>query len=272
MPPRTRIWSVFGCTFSVLTMLLLVSAGSAFGSTSVRFVHAVPGAEAATLDISVGGSGVSSSPVAFGAVGGPLDVPAGSAELTLAPAAGGEALATAGEELEDGASYTVVAMPEQDGKGAQLSVYRDGEPRAGDALVRAINAGPELGEPDFRVGERVVAEKLGYGEATEYVDVPPGTHDVSVTRAGGSGGALATKRDVPLTAGTATTAIAVGSGGEMTRILTLDDGTAAPPGAPATGLGGLAHPDAPSRLLAALLAALAAAGIGAGGFALSGRR
>lgn len=253
-------------------MLLLVSAGSAHAAATVRFVHAIPGAGAATLNISVDGTGVSGSPVSFGSVGRPLEVEGGLAKLTVVPATGDKALAEGEQRLADGARYTVVAEPKAGGSGAVLRVYRDGKPVAGQARFRAINAGPELGAPDVRVDGRAVAEKLAYGSATGYVAVPPGTHDVSVTRAGGAGGALAVKRSVPLTPGTATTAVIVGSGGERTRILTLSDGTAAPAGAPATGFGGLAPGDAPSRLLVALMAAFAAAGLGAGGWALAGRR
>jgi hypothetical protein len=273
--PSRRIWKVFGCTFGVLSMLLLVSAGSALASASVRFVHAVPGAGPATLNLSVGGAGVSGSPVSFGKVSDALEVDPGDAKLTLAPADGGEALAQGSETLEDGAKYTIVALPKKDGKGADLNVYRDQKPRSGKARFRAIQAGAELGDPDVRVGQRVVAEKLRFGAATDYTDVAPGTQDVSVTRAGGEGGPLATESDVPLSAGTATTAVIVGSGGEPTSIVTISDGTAAPKGAPATGFGGLAGDgaeDGPSRLAVALLFALVAAAMGAAGWTLARRR
>ena len=254
-------------------MVLLLSAGSALASATVRFVHAVPGAGPATLNISVDGEGVSSSPVSFGSAGASLEVPPGTAQLTVAPADGGDALAEAEEDLEDDASYTVVALPREGGDDAQLRLYEDSAPEAGEARLRAIHAAPELGEPDLRAGDRVVAEGLAYADATEYAGVPPGTYDLAATRAGGSGGALAEKRGVPLTAGTATTAVIVGSGGETTRIVTLSDGTAAPSGAPATGLGGLAGKDGdPSRVLVAMLFALAAASVGAAGWSLSGRR
>jgi hypothetical protein len=275
--PLRRNWLVVGCTVGLASMLLLVSASSALASASVRFVHAVPGAGPATLNVSVDGAGVSTAPVSFGTVSPPLQVAAGAANMNAVPAAGGDALAKADQTLEDDTSYTVVALPKKGGKGAQLRIYRAGKPKKGEALIRVIHAGAELGDPDVRVGKSVVAEKVAYGDATGYVDVPPGTNDVSVTRAGGKGGPLATKAGVPLTAGTATTAVIVGSGGEPTRILTISDGTAAPAGAPATGFGGLADGGGlaggrPSRLAVGLLAALAAGALGAGGWTLTGRR
>lgn len=255
-------------------MLLLVSAGSALAAASVRFVHAVPGSGPATLTISVDGAGVSSSPVSFGKVTGPLEVDPGDAKITVATTDGEGSPAEADETIEDEASYTVVALPKEKGDDAELKVFRDDEPRSGQARFRAIHAGPELGEPDVRVGERVVAEKLAYGEATEYAGVPPGTQDVSVTRAGGEGGPIATKPGVELSAGTATTAVVVGSRGEQTKIVTISDGSAAPEGAPATGFGGLAVSGGqpPSRLAVALVFALVAAGLGAAGWSLAGRR
>jgi len=263
-----------GRTLGLFLMLLLGSAGSAFASAEVRFVHAVPGAGPATLNVSVEGAGVSSSGVNFGKVAEPLEIDSGDAKLTVAPGSGDAAVAEAQKTLVDGASYTVVALPQGKGGAADLRVFKDAKPRAGQARIRAIHAGPELGEPDVRLGDRTIAEQLGYGDATDYAEVSPGTHDVTITRAGGEGGELATKKDAPLTAGTATTAVVIGSRGEPTRILTISDGTAAPKGpGPATGLGGLAGDGGgPSRLVVALLFGVFAAALGAGGWVLSGRR
>jgi hypothetical protein len=272
--PLRRNWMVFGCTVGLVSMLLLASAGSAFASASVRFVHAVPGGAAATLKVSVDGPAQSTAPVSFGAVSQPLEVDPGSATFTAAPSgAGAKPLAEADETLKDGRSYIAVALAKESGEGAELHIYPGGEPDEGEAVVRAVHAAPELGDPDVKVGDRVIAESLKYGEATDYVDVPPGAAEVSVTRAGGEGGALAAKPDVPLTAGTATTAVIVGSRGEPTRILTVSESTAAPAGAPATGFGGLAPTGGgPPRMLVALLFAMVAGSLGAAGWVMAGRR
>jgi Domain of unknown function (DUF4397) len=273
MPSRPNSWTVFGCTLGLSWMLLLGSAGSALASATVRFVHAVPGAGPATLSVSADGQGVSSAPVSFGSASARLEVQEGSASLTVAPADGGDALAKGEEELEDGGSYTVVALAGREGEDAQVRVYEDEDPEKGQARLRAIHAAPELGSPEFRAGDQVVAEKLEYGNATEYETVPPATYNLSATRSGGSGGALAEKRGVPLTAGTATTAVIIGTSGETTRIVTLSDGTAAPSGAPATGFGGLAGDDGePSRLLVALLFGVVAAAFGAASWSVASRR
>jgi hypothetical protein len=267
-------WSAFGCTFCLAAMLLLLSAASAFASASVRFVHAVPGAEPATLNVSVGGGRLSTGPVSFGAASAPLSVAAGTtAKMTAA--SGGKTLAVNEQTLEDGKSYTVVAIqkrPDDPKLGVSLSVFPDASAEPGKALVRAINVAPEAGDPDVRVDDTVIAPKLAYAAASEYTDVAPGAHDVIVSRAGGSGGALATKKAVALTAGTSTTAIVLGSGGATMRVLVLVD-SAAPAGAPATGYGGIAGQDrGPSRALLALLGALAGAVLGTAGWALARRR
>src|SRR5215211_4669713 len=138
--PLRRNSRVVGCTVGLVSMLLLASAGSAFGSASVRFVHAVPGAGPAALNVSVDGAGSSGAAVSFGSVSRSLEVDAGDAKLTVAPADGSKALAEAEETLDDDASYTAVALPTEEGDGADLRLYRDEKPREGKALMRAIQA------------------------------------------------------------------------------------------------------------------------------------
>ena len=77
----------------------------------------------------------------------------------------------------------------------------------------------------------------------------------------GTKSALATQKGVTASAGSAATAYAVGSAGEPTRFVVVADSVAAPSGAPATGLGGMAGSDG-APWLAALLAALAAGTLG----------
>src|SRR3954467_10959653 len=126
--PLRRNWMVVGCTVGLASMLLLVSASSAFASASVRFVHAVPGAGPASLKITVDGAGESTTPVSFGRVSTSLELDAGAANMTLQPAEGGAALAKADQTLEDGKRYTVVALPKKGGKAAELRVYPDEKP------------------------------------------------------------------------------------------------------------------------------------------------
>jgi hypothetical protein len=271
MPSGRAHRGYFTGTLVVLLMLLLVSAAPAFASAKIRFVHAVPGAGAAKVTVSSGGSQVATSAVTFGNSSSSLEVPAGKDTFELTPAAGGAALAKLTETVADGTSYTLVAMAKPGDKGVALKLYEDAKPRSGKALFRLIHANPELGEPDVKVGDEVVAEKVPYTQATDWIPVSPGAKDVSIWKPGGKGQAMAVTKGVPLTAGTATTAVVVGSRGEPTRIVILSD-TAAPPGAPQTGLGGMAQDGAPSRWLVALLSALAAGALGAAAWVVAGRR
>jgi hypothetical protein len=68
---------------------------------------------------------------------------------------------------------------------------------------------------------------------------------------------------VSVSAGSATTAVLVGSRGEKARWVLVDDATVAPSAAPQTGLGGLSTPGGGPPWLAALLAALGAGALGA---------
>ena len=248
-------------------MLLVGPAASASGAAKVRFVNAIPGA-AGPAELEAG-RGERLRPVGgtvrFGEVGGYASVPAGRVRLSanLSPERG---VAGATERLRDGARYTVVALH---GGSPTLRVLRDGPASPGASRIRVIHAAPELGEAEARVGGRAIGGPLAFGDVAGYERVDPGAYAVSVARPGGSN--LAARGGVPLTAGTSSTAFVVGSAGEPLDVVVAADESAAPRGAPQTGLGGLAD-DGESTLLLALIAALIAAALGAGGYlAMTGR-
>jgi hypothetical protein len=176
------------------------------------------------------------------------------------------------QNLVDGGSYTAVALA-KGSKGFELKLYRDGHARKGTARLRVIHAAPELGSPDIKLGQRTVAEKLAYKEATPYLSESPGSYEVAAAKPGSSTPIFQQK--VALSAGVATTAILAGSGGAPERLIIATDDTLTPPGAPETGLGGLAGGGGPPWLLILLAAGLAGALGGAWQLALlrrSGRR
>jgi hypothetical protein len=253
------------CLIAPFVMLLTGPAANSFASTSVRFLHAVPGAPAAQL--AAGGTTVGSA-VGFGEATAAVEVDAGRLRLELT-AQGGDSLARGRARFRDGERYTVIALSE--GQRVDFAVYRDATARGGKARFRAINASPELGEPDVRLSDRVIAEKLAYKDATDYVSVRPGNYDVEFARPGG-GDPVAERAGVNMAAGTATTGIVVGSRGEPARVVVLPDGTVAPSAAPDTGLGGLAEDGGPPSWLVVLGAALAAGLLGMTAFAAVGRR
>ena len=232
--------------------------------TKARFLHAVPGAAPAVLIVHGHPPRLPSS------YGKPSPYHAchpGPARLELKVKGQKQAAATANIDIGRG-RYTVIAVPE--GKGVGLRVYKDGTAVPGKARMRTINAAAELDKADMRVDGKEVA-RIRPAEATSYTSVPPGRHDLSVTRMGGAGGALATATGVPLVAGTASSAIVVGSRGMPTQVLLVSDQTAGSSVAPATGFGGAV--DDGSAWLLVLLAAFVAGSLGGTAYLLTaGRR
>jgi hypothetical protein len=238
-----------------LLMLLVGPAASAFGDAKVRFVHAVPGADDVRVEATTGGvTQRIGRGVGFGEVGRYEDVPAGQVEFELLEA-DGPPITGAEEQLRNRAHYTVVAM-----RNKPLVVLRDGRAEGGTARIRVVNAAPELGAVDVKLGDRTIADGTGFGDISGYTGVGPGAYALSVMNPQ-DGSTLASRGAVTLSAGTSSTAFVVGTAGEPIDVVVAGDRAAAPRGAPATGLGGLAGEDSPLllALLAGFLAALAGA-------------
>ena len=231
--------------------------------TRARFLHAVPMAAPATLIVHGHPPRIPSS---YGKPSEYFDCHPGPARVELKLKGQRKPAATANLEIGRG-RYTVIAVPDGDKVG--LRVYKDGTATPGKARMRTINAASELDEADMRVDGQQVS-RFGSDEATGYASVPPGRHDLSVTRPGGEGGALASAQSVPLVAGSASTAIVVGSGGEPAQVLLVSDQTAGPSVAPATGF--VEDLGDGSPWLIVLLSALAAGWFGGTAYLLSARR
>ncbi len=238
------------------TILLLVPASQAGAATKVNFVHAVPGAGAATLKVSGGsGSAASLSGVGFGEASKYSSGPSGKVTITLT--VGGKKAAGSTETFTDRAEDTVIAEPDKAGK-VVLFAYKAGDASAGSARVRGAHGAAELSKADFKAGDTMLGT-LDRGQAGNYEAMEPGAYNVMAARPG-SDDAVISQDGVNFAAGTASTVYAVGSGGERARFVVVQDGVDAPEGGPATGLGGLSGDGTP--WLAALLAALAAGTLG----------
>ena len=237
----------------LIAMLLATSSAMAKQTAQVRFLHAVPGVGTATLSA----SGVKVGSAGFGDKTGFATVPAGESQLVLRGPGG--LVLKGSDQLDAGHAYTIIALAK--GKSAELRGYVDGAARAGVARVRMIQAAPELGMPNFIVGGKPVAKSAAYGSDTGYVDVEPGSYKVMVENPS-TGKSVIPTATVSVAAGTATTAVLVGSRGEKARWVLVDDATAAPSAAPQTGLGGLTTSGGETPWLLALLAALGAGALG----------
>jgi hypothetical protein len=232
----------------------LVAPSAAFGDAQVRFIHTVPMLGAASLDV----NGTTVGSASFAKATPYATVPSGNVHLVVSM--GGKPVLKASHKLKDGGLYSVVA---EAAKPAKLYVYRDDTAAAGVARMRVIHAAPELGSPDVAVDGKVVAKHVKYTSATAYWGLPPGTHTVAVTDPS-SGKPVIAPDQVPLAAGTASTILVVGSGGEKVQPVLVTDSDSAPSSAPETGLGGLAPGQGPNWALAAIVALAAGlAGLGA---------
>src|SRR4051794_31285860 len=219
---------VIGLSLAIL-MLVGGPAASALATAKVRLVNARPGGQAVSLKII---QGTAAPPefgdAAYGQVTPYVKVPPGSANITISglSSSTGGAKAQTTEQLEDGHSYTAVALA-SGSKAFEIKIYRDARAH-GKARLRVIHAAPELGSPNVRLGQRTIAEKLAFKEATPYLSMAPGSYALSVVRPG-STSAVFTKQ-VSLSAGTATTAIIAGSGGAPALVIKAPHGTKTPGG------------------------------------------
>lgn len=234
-------------------MLVVLPVGTA-NAAELRFVHAVPGQGPAALEA----DGKAGDEVSYGQVGEYTQVPDGEVTLKLGDMQQKETLS--------GGRYTVVAW--RKGDRVMLDLFSDGSAKPGQAQVRAIHAAGELGPGDVKLDSETLASSLAPGEASDYKTVDPGDYELRVTRPGGGGAPLA-QSQLNLAAGSADTAIVIGSGGQPVDVVVATDDVAAPSQGPATGMGGLA--DGPPWA-AVLLAALAAGALGGAGYRLARRR
>ncbi len=234
-------------------------------AASVRFVHAAPGTGPVEARVASGGAAQTlAEAVGFAEATEYRTVAAGRVELSVVGPDGDERVAATREPLRGDRRYTAVALVQ--GGEVELRVYPDEPPEGGTAKLRFIQASPELGEAALMAGDEVVAESTAYRDATPYRSVEPGSYDLTATPPGGA--PIATEEDVPLRAGTASTAFVMGSAGEQVRFVVVDDAASAPEVAPATGLGGLSGGEG-SRWVLIAGAALAAGLLGGGAYRLA---
>ena len=251
---RVRVVAIAMALGAILLSAPAVSAAA----TEVRFLHAVTGGEGAKLQVTGGGS---SPPVRFGEATGYLKSSAGSVKATVV--ANGKRLGAVTEVPGDG-RHTIVLRGS--GEGVETTLVKDGEPAPGRTKWRIVHTAPELDDAEFALDDRALGS-LKAGADTGYETVEPGTYSL-VARRPGEKDAIVKSPNVDLVAGTAQTAYLVGSGGEPTRFVVLQDAASAPEVAPATGLGGLDSGEEPAWLLALLAAAVAGT---AGGLAYARR-
>ncbi|NOK58512.1 MAG: hypothetical protein GFH27_549279n318 [Chloroflexi bacterium AL-W] len=152
-------------------------------NAKVRVVHASPDAPA--VDVYVDGDEVLSD-VEFFTASDYLTVPAGDrlVQITVADEDPADAVISEMLTLETGAAYTVAAT----GLVADIAatVIEDdlSLPKFGEAKVRVYHFSPDAPAVDVLAGESALISNLAFPEASEYLSVPEGTYDLSVTPTG----------------------------------------------------------------------------------------
>jgi len=197
---------------------LLAWPAHLLAKAGVRFIHAVPGAGEAELTAEQAGRTTVVGRVGYADATRVRAVRSGP--ITWKLVSGGDTIAEGTGRVGSG-SLTAIAMPQ--GERPVVRLFRDAAraPR-GQSRIRVIHAAGELGSPDVRVGGEPVAQRLGFGEATEYFTLRPGRYDLEAVRTG-TDDALARGRDVRLRAGSVTNAVVIGTRGRPARIITVSE-------------------------------------------------
>jgi len=161
-------------------------ATDARGTSQVRLVSALPAAQ--RLDLASDDKVVFSS-VPYKTVTPYKELTDNAAKFSIrSPGASTSSLADNNEAMADGHRYTLVALPDEKGKGAQLKAFRDEVvPDAGKAKVRVIHAAPNFGEVDVTIGGKKDAlfEDIDFGHEAGYKEIDPQSGTLQIRRDGG---------------------------------------------------------------------------------------
>lgn len=242
-------------------VVMSVPASAQAGDAQVRVAHLSP--DAPNVDVYVDGE-VALSDVSFQTVSDYLALPAGSYALEVRPAgaaADSDPVIQADATVEAGQAYTVAAVGLLADISAQVYVDDLAAPPEGQAKVRVIHAAPDVPAVDVGVAgqapDQALVTDLSFPDASDYLAVPADTYDLEVRPTGTSDVAVPVS-GLALEAGTVYTAIAVGSGADVTVLPVVDAaGTAGatPEGGVQTGAGGTASTDSSFPAAAVLTAA-----------------
>ena len=202
-------------SLALALVAVVVVPALALGKALVRFIHAVPGAGTATIEVNTGQGNQNLGSIGFAQVSPWRSIRSGSFRWELT--GGGKVLASGTSTVGDGV-YDIVVLDKPSGIGVQLGVYKAQGGRPGTSLVRVIHAAPELGAPMVHVGSHVADQMLAYRGATPYVSVAPGVDTVramkpSLMKPGDP--TLVNVHGVRFAPGVAYSSIVVGSRGQM---------------------------------------------------------
>ncbi|HEX5635235.1 MAG TPA: DUF4397 domain-containing protein [Gemmatimonadales bacterium] len=161
-------------------------ASDAMGTTQVRLVSALPAAKNVDL---ASDDRVVFSAVPYKTVTPFRDVEGNVERFTLRAAGaapnGENVLADNREAMTDGSRYTIVALPDDEGKGAQLRVLKDElGVDAGKAKIRVIHAAPNVGEVDVAMSGQtdLLFDDVEFGKEAGFKEVDPMSGTLQIRR------------------------------------------------------------------------------------------
>jgi len=204
--------------FAVGAAVLLCSPTTVFARALVRFVHGVPGAGRATVELNTGHGAIDVGSIGFAQHTRWHSIRSGEFSWTLV---GAHAKRLAGGTATVGhGAYDIVVLIRR--THVRLGIFEAHSARPGTTLMRVIHGAPELGSPELTLDGKEVVKRLSYAHATPYLSISPGTHSLAAERPG-STTPLVSVPHVRVAPGVAYSAIVLGSGGQRVRVVTLTD-------------------------------------------------
>jgi hypothetical protein len=264
---------------AALTAVLLAMPGVASGAQAgeqalVRVAHFAPGLLKGDVYVVYVNGRLQLKGVPFKTVSDYLKVKPGKFKVEVREA--GEPVDSppviaATVDLEAGKAYTVAVFGQLTSVKAALLTDDMSRPADSKSKVRLIQAIPGEGAVDLVSGGDVLISNARFPSASDYQEVPAGSVDVEVRKAG-SGEVLAKASNLKLPSGSISSLVAVGGIGEKLELLDIRDAAAAvsAAGGVATGAGGTSPSPGGRRFALVLLIGVGLAA--ATGFVVQQRR
>ncbi len=236
---RTNTVTSFMYYFLIMSVMLLIAAlagmpaapVSAESPAFVRIIHASPAV--GTADVFLDGNKLLSD-FGFGTVTGYATIPPGPHKVQIALVGKGPGASAINETLSvsPGVAYTVAALGAQESN-LSLEVFIDNNQLTpGMSKVRFYHLSPGTGSVNAITNGQAIIQGLTYQQASNYVDVQPGsyTFDVNVSQPSAQLSVPAT-----LKANTVTSEFAVGIFNGTPKIQFVSSQVPGVPGLPKTG-------------------------------------
>jgi hypothetical protein len=263
---------------AALTAVLLTMSGIAAGAEEqalVRVAHFAPGLLKGDVYVVYVNGRLQLKGVPFKTVSDYLKVKPGRFKVEVREAGqpvSSAPVVAATVKLQAGKAYTVAVFGQLTSIKAALLTDDMSRPGKSKSKLRLIQAIPGDQAVDLVTGGDVLISGARFPSASDYQEVPAGSVDVEVRKAG-SGEVLAKASDVRLPSGSISSLVAVGGIGQKLELLDIRDAASAvSAGGVATGAGGTSPSPSPGGRRFALLLLIGGGLAAATGFVVQQRR